>query len=146
MLFHLVGPILVEPAPLQAVENRVPNRIELLIELILQLVQLHVITVMGISSGQLLRSACAVRAATVGAVTTPLSHPATAVSPSWYPRECGIAMRTMLPSIVTVASRAVEPYTPLNAIARTPGVPGGSSTSAVAARIGTSHSSPVIFQ
>ncbi len=48
--------------------------------------------------------------------------------------------------MVTSASRDVSPYAPLKAMARTPSAPSGSTIMALAASIGTSHSSPVMFQ
>jgi hypothetical protein len=54
----------------------------------------------------------------------------------------GMLTRIVFPSMATLASCAVEPYTPLKAIARTPEAAAGSSIRAEAASIGTSHSSP----
>ena len=98
------------------------------------------------ASGQLLPRNPATRAPVLGGVTVPLFHPTTAVSPSWYPSAWGITTLTVVPRVSSVASCAVEPYTPLKAIARMPDVPAGSSMRAEAASSGTSHSSPVTFQ
>ena len=66
-------------------------------------------TGIGRAMGQLLARKPSTLSASVGAATNPLSQPTTAVTPSWYASGCGMTTLILVPSVVTLASRAVEP-------------------------------------
>jgi hypothetical protein len=97
-------------------------------------------------SGQLLVMNSVTFSPVVGGAMSPLFHPTTTVSPSRNSSFRGIVKRIVVPAVVISASCPFPPYTPLNALDRSPCAPSGRTISAETWPRGTSHSSPVAFQ